>query len=699
MTREACMPELPASDDTSRQRALRQDVLLVIDEATGLTIDTADSSVPFVELGFDSLSLTQMAIEIRQRYKVELTFRQLMENLRTLDSLIEFLVDSMSGEISAVVDANDDGLASGIAAQLPGKVAVASAQLVEQVIHQQMEMMAQQLALLTGVHSGVPGGMQSSALPPVPALQESADNQASDGLSEPDSKAAFGAIAKIRTDVGDGITEGQRLRLDAFMRRYIARTRRSKEFTQAQRSRLADPRVVSGFTPIRKEITYQIVIERSQGSRLWDLDGNEYVDALNGFGMSLFGWQPEFVVDAIQKQIAHGYEIGPQHPLAGEVAELLCEVTGFDRVGLCNTGSEAVMGAMRIARTVTGRKTIVIFTDSYHGIFDEVVVRAAKGGRALPAAPGIMPGSASNILVLDYGTRESLQVIKARGHELAAVLVEPVQSRRPDFQPRDFLRELREVTQDVSAVLIFDEVVTGFRCHPGGIQALFGISADLCTYGKVVGGGFPIGVIAGKREFMDALDGGAWQYGDDSMPTVGVTYFAGTFVRHPLALAAAKATLEHLKQRGPELQVALTRSATEMVDSLNAFCHQVGAPIQVVSFASMWRIRFAEEHALQDLLFAMMRMRGVHILDNFPCFLTTAHSASDIERIVEAFQESVTELQDGGFLPRRREATVAVLDTANPPVPGALIGKDPEGNPAWFVPNPDKTGKFLRLDG
>ncbi|MGK0303632.1 MAG: acyl carrier protein, partial [Planctomycetota bacterium] len=514
------MPEPQAFNDLNRLDAIRQDVLHVIDEATGLVIASGDSSVPFVELGLDSLSLTQMAIQVRQKYQVEVTFRQLMESQSTLDSLVEFLVGAIPEEAPVANDASGGGLLAS-AAPVPLSMEVSgvasSATLIEQVIRQQMQMMSQQLALLSGAHAVEPPRPTTSAQPEGPpvsaAVTVAADELVSPGSGPdeldsavPDTKQSFGAIARISTGAKTVVTDGQRLRLDAFMRRYIARTKLSKEYTQAHRSHLADPRVVNSFEPIRKEITYQIVCSRSKGSRLWDIDGNEYVDALNGFGMSLFGWQPQFVVDAIHNQVAAGYEIGPQHPLAGEVAELVCELTGFDRVGLCNTGSEAVMGALRVARTVTGRSTIVIFTGAYHGIFDEVVVRATNKLRAFPAAPGIMPSAASNVLVLDYGSPESIEIIRSRGREIAAVLVEPVQSRRPEFQPRDFLRELREVTQDAGAVLIFDEVVTGFRCHPGGIQALFGVRADICTYGKVVGGGFPVGVIAGKREFMDALD-------------------------------------------------------------------------------------------------------------------------------------------------------------------------------------------------
>jgi glutamate-1-semialdehyde aminotransferase len=253
------------------------------------------------------------------------------------------------------------------------------------------------------------------------------------------------------------------------------------------------------------------------------------------------------------------------------------------------------------------------------------------------------------------------------------------------------------VTQEAGALLVFDEVVTGFRCHPGGIQALFGVSADLGSYGKVLGGGFPIGAIAGRREFMDALDGGAWQYGDDSIPSVGVTYFAGTFVRHPLALAAAKAVLEHLKREGPELQATLTRSTAAMVDELNAFCREVGAPIVLRSFSSVWKVFFEDQAPLQDLLFAMMRNRGVHILDNFPCFMTTAHSAQDIAVIKSAFKGAVAELQAAEFIASRPVAARS-FDALRPPVPGARLGRDADGQPAWFVAHPQTPGKYIKVE-
>ncbi|HEU4591744.1 MAG TPA: amino acid adenylation domain-containing protein [Steroidobacteraceae bacterium] len=707
----------------------------VFEDTSGVEMGDADSAATFVELGLDSLTLTQVALQLKKNFSVAITFRDLMENHSSLEALADFLDQQLPAEVAAapapapVAAAPQAAEAAAMTVptipptgfgqpfQIPAGVPAGSP-LLQQLIQQQMALMASQLALLGGMAQQVqalppaaPAMPPAAAAAPVaqavasapkpvavkPAAPTSADEEAALAHTKYDVKKAFGAIARIHTS-GTELTERQRSRLDAFMKRYIEKTKKSKAYTVEHRPHLADPRVVNGFRPQLKEIIYQIVIERSKGARMWDIDGNEYVDALNGFGMSLFGWQPDFVLEAVKKQLDSGYDIGPQHPLAGEVAKLFCEVTGNDRAGLCNTGSEAVMGCVRIARTITGRSKIVIFSGAYHGIFDEVIVRGTKKLKSIPAAPGILPNTAENVVVLDYGTPESLKWIQDNAQELAAVLVETVQSRRPDFQPIEFLKSLREVTSKSGSLLIFDEVVTGFRSHPGGIQALFGIKADLASYGKVVGGGFPIGVIAGKREYMDALDGGHWEFGDNSIPTVGVTYFAGTFVRHPLALVAAKAVLEHVKKEGPALQQTLNQKVTDMVAELNAYCREVGAPITLKSFASVWKVFFDEDHPLQDLLFAMMRNRGIHILDNFPCFFTTAHTAEDFARIKTAFKESVAELIASDFIPGRVVAPPKLFDANKPPVPGARLGRDANGNPGWFVANPDAPGKFMMVE-
>jgi glutamate-1-semialdehyde aminotransferase/acyl carrier protein len=728
----------------SRRPQLVAGLQTLFEDVAGIDFASADSQASFMELGLDSLSLTQAALKIKKTFNVPVSFRLLMEKYRSVYSLAEFLDQQMPPEpvapSPAVAAVPAAAPAAAVAQAAPAQAAAqaivvppsyapappqaldAGASFVHQMISQQMQLMAQQLSLLSGAGlaaapapiapaettpSATAALIPAVTAPAVPAATSSTVSVAAAPAAAPapeekvapmvyDVKKAFGAIARIHTTASE-VTERQQVRLQAFMRRYAERTQKSKDYTVQHRPHMADPRVVNGFRPMIKEIVYQIVIGRSKGAYVWDIDGNQYVDVLNGFGMNMLGWQPDFINEAVHRQVDLGYEIGPQHPLAGEVADLLCELTGFDRAGLCNTGSEAVMAAIRLARTVTGRNTVVSFAGSYHGTFDEVLVRAGRGGKGIPAAPGIMSGMFGDIRVLDYGTPESLEFIRANADDLAAVLVEPVQSRRPDFQPVEFLREVRAITQASGTCMIFDEVITGFRSALGGTQELFGIRGDLACYGKVIGGGFPVGVIAGRREYMDALDGGAWQYGDDSIPSVGVTYFAGTFVRHPLALAAAKASLLHFKEQGPKLQQTLTRLTKGMADELTAFCKEHGAPLEVRTFASLWRVSWLEDHPLQDLLFAMMRSRGIHILDNFPCFMTTAHTAEDIEAIKTAFKDSVRELQDSEFLPRRVKEPVLV-DANKPPVANAKLGRDKEGRPTWYVPDTANPGKFVKFN-
>jgi acyl transferase domain-containing protein/acetylornithine/succinyldiaminopimelate/putrescine aminotransferase len=725
--------------DGSRRAKILVELARHFDEVSGVEIAEGDRDVAFVELGLDSLTLTQVAQQLQQTFGVKVTFRQLMAAQSTLSTLCDYLEEQMPKDAfapePAAAMAPEEAPAPRVAAlPLPAPPPAqplaapssAPAGTVQYVIDQQLAIMREQLRVLSGGPAPVaapvaalapsarpapppakppspPASGPAAAKAPAPAAKpapaaEGNEPDPTTSMQKYDVKKAFGAIARIHLATAEELTPHQRARLEAFIRRYTTRTRASKEHTQKFRHIHADPRAVTGFRPTMKELVYPIHVARSKGPHLWDIDGNQYVDVLNGFGCNYFGWQPDFVSEAVKRQIDTGIEIGPQTPLAEEVAALFSDLTGAERVAFCNTGSEAVMGCMRVARTVTGRSTIAIFTGSYHGIFDEVIVRGTKKLRAHPAAPGILPATSQNVLVLDYGTPESLEILRARAEELAAILVEPVQSRRPDFQPRDYLVELRKLTERCGAVYIFDEVITGFRTAPGGAQEHFGIQADIASYGKVVGGGYPIGIIAGKRQFMDALDGGHWQFGDDSAPTVGVTYFAGTFVRHPLSLAACKAVLLQLKEKGPALQREMNERTQALANAINTELRSLGAPLEIRSFSTLWKPFWTEEQSMGDLLFFMMRDRGVHIYDGFPCFMTTSHGPQEVEHIVRAFRESVIEMQEGGFLPgARRDGGANAYDAARPPVPGARLGRDETGAPAWFVPNPEQPGKYMKV--
>jgi glutamate-1-semialdehyde aminotransferase len=701
-------------------------------------------------MGLDSLSLTQVALALKKKFKVKVTFRNLLEDYPNLNTLAGFIDQALPPDAlpaptttTAVITEPETTTApQQPPASQPIQLSVAQqngngnrlnqlpvnplgrsegAGAIATLVEQQLRIMSQQLDLLAqnqGTHLSAAGPnlpsenqlTQPSSLTTVASALPLTNGKAptapeTDRTQKP---KAFGPGAKIEKSVSNVLTPEQQQHLDQIIRRCTARTPESKRQAQAHRAYLADPRTVSGFTPLFKEMIYPIVVNRSSGSKLWDIDGNEYVDITNGFGSNFFGWSSQFITDAIKSQLEQGIEIGPQTPLAGRVAKLISELTGHERVAFCNTGSEAVMAAMRLARTVTGRSKIALFAGAYHGTFDEVVIRSAANGRSLPAAPGILPSMVENTLVLDYDDPNSLEILRNQADDLAAIMVEPVQSRRPDLQPVDFLRELRQLTERSGSAFIIDEVVTGFRVHPGGIQKHFGIQADLSSYGKVFGGGLPIGAVAGKAEFMDALDGGAWQYGDDSFPEIGVTFFAGTFVRHPMALAAAEAVLTRLKEAGPELQYSLAAKVEKFVAHLNQYFAQVGAPIKIAHFSSFFYIKYPSEVPYGSLLYYLLREKGIHIWEYRPCFFSLAHTDEDINRVTQAFKESVAEMQMAGFLPSFASASSngsinptsygkSSVDRNSPPQPGAKLGKDPTGNPAWYVPDPDRPGKYLQV--
>ncbi len=692
-----------------RKEYLLNRIKTILENASGIEMQGVTPDMSFLEIGLDSLLLTQVALTFKKEFNLPITFRQLNEEHATLDQLAAYLDQRLPAEPqqpqAPVYQPVAQSPNPAVAYAQPVAMPPSGADSALSLIAQQLQLLARQVALLEGNTAGaaVPA-IQPSPAPALPSLAPKAEvalKPAADLTPEEviEIKKPFGATARIERHATE-LSSSQQLFLEQLTNRYNQKTASSKAYAQQHRRHMADPRVVSGFKPLTKELVYPIVVKKSQGSRLWDIDGNEYIDALNGFGSNMLGYQPDVIRDALHKQVDSGYEVGPQHELAGEVTDLICEFTGFDRAALCSTGSEAVLGAMRIARTVTGRSLIVAFTGSYHGIVDEVIVRGTKKLKSFPAASGIMPESVQNMLILDYGTDESLQIIRERAHELAAVLVEPIQSRRPEFRPVEFLKQVRTITADAGTALIFDEVITGFRMHPGGAQALFGVKADLASYGKVVGGGVPIGVIAGVSEFMDALDGGFWQYGDASFPEVGVTYFAGTFVRHPLALAAAKASLDYMKAKGPDLQKSLTAKAERLTDALNTEFSRRQLPFFVAQFGSLWKIKFHEEVPYSELLFTLMREKGIHIWDGFPCFMTEAHTADDISRMISSFVDSVDEMIKAGFFKASRVAgTTGTLAALNqPPTPGARLGRDKAGNPAWFISDPGQPGNYLQLE-
>lgn len=692
-------------------------------ERTGYELSDLDRDATFMELGFDSLFLIQLSQQIKQRFGVKVSFRQLIEEITTVDTLIPHLAErqTASAPVAAkVVQAFEPELtpqaapvvqqtarpnpvtatpkpaairptptpdaATPVAQTPPPIVAMppanVSATAIEQIILQQNQLMAQHLAMLSGVPAVAPSTEAVEAASDLTVDSEETGAYAHRLMQEPGDcgideccaatatdvpeavaeaakpvtkRERFGPYKPVRKGLNNGLTDRQSGHLEQFIHRFTKRTAKSKQLAQTHRRHFADPRGVAGYRRIWKSMVYQIAVEHSKGAHLKDIDGNQYVDIAMGFGLNLFGQSPDFVTKALHEQLERGVEVGPQSPIAGEVAKMLCEFSRKERVTFCNTGSEAVMAALRLARTVTGKSKFVYFNKDYHGNFDQVLCRSTSVGNnrvSSPAAPGVPQMFADNSIVLDYGTPEALRVIQQEADDIAAVLIEPVQSADPFLQPKEFMHEVRRITKENNMAMIMDEVITGFRAAQGGAQEYFDVWADMSTYGKILGGGMPIGALAGSSEYMDALDGGMWQYDDDSEPEADMTFFAGTFVRHPLGLVAAHEILKKVKAEGPELQRRLTDRTTYLVESLNTFFEQEQFPIRVAQFASQFRFMFPPDLEYADMLYFHMLDRGVFTRgwgDN--CFLSTEHSDEDVEYVIDAIEDSCLEIRRGGFFP------------------------------------------------
>lgn len=681
-----------------RTPELETALITLLSEMSGEPIDSGNVNDSFLELGFDSLFIGQFAQKIDKQYRVKISFRELLGNIPSIAALAKYLDQALPPEPAKVEVAFSPAPAAAvqpvaaqtaaapkapqISAPLPAPLPGIAGQTVqhgnipagtglEALLQSQLSLtqnlFAQQFQLLQGA-ALAPAAVVATAppalVPPIVAPVTVAAPQATvtpptfqdSGPAEEIGGERYRHYQQGGSKAKTDITPEKENFINDLVLAYSNRNKRSKEYTQTHRARLADPRTASGFRAEWKEMIFPVVCDRSKGARIWDIDGHEYIDLVNGFGQTAFGHAPDFVVDAMKIQMDDGFAIGPQTPLAGEVAELFGAMTGHERVTFCNTGSEAVMAAMRLARAVTGRDRIVVFANDYHGQFDEVLVKGrakAKDPIALPIAAGIPSGSVGNMVVLPYGAPESLDWIRANAEDLAAVIIEPIQSRHPELRPRDFVAELRKIADTSGCALVFDEVVTGFRVDPGGVQAIWGIKGDMATYGKVVGGGMPIGVLAGSSRFMDALDGGHWNYGDDSVPDVVPTFFAGTFVRHPVVLAAARAVLHHIKGEGSALYDRVARRTEALVDEINSELAKRGVPPCLRGYKSWFVTDFSSQDPLGGLLYPYLRMNGIHIQDGYPCFLTTAHTEEDFKTIARAFRDAIDALQVVGiFAPK-----------------------------------------------
>ncbi|HUW29092.1 MAG TPA: glutamate-1-semialdehyde 2,1-aminomutase [Sulfuriferula sp.] len=323
--------------------------------------------------------------------------------------------------------------------------------------------------------------------------------------------------------------------------------------------------------------------ERALGARVWDADGREYIDYVGSWGPMILGHSHPEVLQAVYERAARGLSFGAPTGLEVDMADLLTElVPSMDMVRLTSSGTEATMSAIRLARGHTGRDKIIKFEGCYHGHGDSLLVKAGSGALTFgqPSSAGVPAELAALTLVLDYNDTQQLADTFARsGHEIAAVIVEPVVGNMNLIAPRaEFLLAMRDLCTQYGAVLIFDEVMTGFRVALGGAQALYGITPDISTFGKVIGGGLPVGAFGGRREIMEKL------------APLGPVYQAGTLSGNPVAVAAGLATLNLIRAAG--FHERLGASTTALVTGLAEAAARHGVVFSAQSVGGMFGLYF-----------------------------------------------------------------------------------------------------------
>jgi len=433
-------------------------------------------------------------------------------------------------------------------------------------------------------------------------------------------------------------------------------------------------------------LSYPLSINFSKGSQLIDLDGNEYLDWFGGMAGKVFGHQPEFIEKAIADHVQHKlgtYSISHSIEL---ISQKIASLAHKENVELFISDAEAFKRAIGISQAVTQRNLIVTFADRSSILIDKGISQTSSIGRFSSSSKWVVAQNSEEILTLDYGTNESLKMIADHFDDIAAVIVSPVQNSRPEFIPIDYLKALRALTEEKGICLIFDELSTGFRSQIGGFQSQYSIKADLTIYGEVLGGGFPIGVMAGKSNYMNRVPEQISNSGNKSLSTTVTSYSHNYSSIHPLSLVATNSVLDYYAEKGDQFVVKLTQLSHQMVEGLNSIFDKYNVDYWAVGFGSSWKIKLKEEFSNSGLLFALLRQRGILVLENQLCYVTDAHTAIDVQTTLSEVDKAVkllveNEVVKGDLL----LASDEWMSSDNPPFAGAKISIDKNGFPIWVT--------------
>ena len=384
-----------------------------------------------------------------------------------------------------------------------------------------------------------------------------------------------------------------------------------------------------------------VFVEHGEKAHITDIDGQTYVDMVCSWGPLILGHRHPKVVGAIQEALEHGTTFGMPTVLETKMAELICTlIPSVEMVRMVSSGTEATMSALRLARGYTKRDFIIKFEGCYHGHADHLLINAGSGAMTfgVPSSPGVPADVAKETLVAKYNDLDSVKALfEEYPNDIAAVIVEPIPGNMGLIMPEEgFLEGLRALTSQYGAVLIFDEVISGFRASDGGAQKVFGVMPDLTCLGKIIGGGLPVGAFGGKKDIMECLS-----------PS-GPVYQAGTLSGNPLAMSAGYAALSVLKEEQP--YAALAEMGAKLADGLRALADKHGVAVTVNQFGSLLTVFFTDRpvHCYADAttadtekfakFFSVMLENGVHLPPSqFECwFLSTAHTQDDLDKVLKA---------------------------------------------------------------
>jgi glutamate-1-semialdehyde 2,1-aminomutase len=420
----------------------------------------------------------------------------------------------------------------------------------------------------------------------------------------------------------------------------------SKSKTLFERAKKTLPGGVN--SPVRAFEPYPFFVQSASGSKMVDADGKAYVDYCMAYGAMLLGHANAEVLDAVKAQLSKGTLYGVPTELEVQFAEQISKASPcMEMMRLVSTGTEATMHAIRAARGYTGRKKIIKFDGCFHGSHDNVLVKAGSGAATfgVPNSLGIPEETTMNTIVLPYNDVEALEAtFKNEGSDIAAVIVEPVMGNVGLILPKkDYLQTLRKITAVNGTVLIFDEIITGFRLSLGGAQEYFNVKPDMATLGKVLGGGFPLAAFGGKKEIMQNIS------------PVGKVYQAGTFSGNPVSATAGMAIINYLSKNRSQIYPKLEKNTSELKKALVDLSAACKLPAQVYNIASLYQIFFTNEQvtdyacakhsdaAMFSAYFQTLLKEGVFIPPSQyeTCFLSNAHSADDLKFTINAFDKAL----------------------------------------------------------